>query len=286
MTKLHHWLSVISFRMVLGMLLIYMSPQIQAACTFFDDFKDNNDGTVTDTRNGLIWKRCAEGFEWNGSRCHGRKMKMDWFAAMQAAQKSQFLGKADWRIPSKTEFESVLGSYEECKKNDSRVGQYAASTSIAHGVEPYNDLRSSNDLPGNFWSATPVAGNVEAAVYGDFLTGLVGPGYRDMNNYVRLVRSSQSPNRAAESSFKTEAAKATLYKKEVDAIARKKADTQREYESSSAGVAARQSRQMCEAQKQTCFANCGPATFWDGRAYVESRTYLGCTSRCEGIRCN
>ncbi|KOR27965.1 hypothetical protein TI04_12110, partial [Achromatium sp. WMS2] len=30
------------------------------------------DGTVTDTRNGLMWKRCAEGQTWDGKTCVGK----------------------------------------------------------------------------------------------------------------------------------------------------------------------------------------------------------------------
>jgi hypothetical protein len=38
------------------------SAHAATKCVFFDKFKDNNDGTVTDPRNGLVWKRFAEGF--------------------------------------------------------------------------------------------------------------------------------------------------------------------------------------------------------------------------------
>lgn len=34
-------------------------------------FTDNGNGTVTDTKTGIMWKRCAEGQIWTGSTCSG-----------------------------------------------------------------------------------------------------------------------------------------------------------------------------------------------------------------------
>ena len=79
-------LSAIGYRLILGVLVACLSWQVQAACTFFDEFKDNNDGTVTDPRNGLIWKQCAEGFKvngWNG--CKGYANPVDWHEAVKIA---------------------------------------------------------------------------------------------------------------------------------------------------------------------------------------------------------
>lgn len=37
------------------------------------------DGTVTDTRTGLMWMRCCVGQTWDGATCRGEARKMDWF---------------------------------------------------------------------------------------------------------------------------------------------------------------------------------------------------------------
>jgi sulfite exporter TauE/SafE len=112
------------FRVIVGTLFIclhlciFLGAEIaQAAtkCVFFDKFKDNNDGTVTDPRNGLMWTRCAEGFTWTGSACEGIYKKLNWEAAMEAARQSRFLGKSDWRIPSKAEFATVTGRFLDCR---------------------------------------------------------------------------------------------------------------------------------------------------------------------------
>jgi hypothetical protein len=48
----------------------------------------------------------------------------------------------------------------------------------------------------------------------------------------------------------------------------------------------RQARQMCEAQKQTCKAGCGPIKYWNGRSYVDNPNYNSCDYRCSQISCN
>ena len=44
--------------------------------------------------------------------------------------------------------------------------------------------------------------------------------------------------------------------------------------------------QQCEAQKQTCFASCGSASYWNGRSYVENQSWSGCRSNCSVINCS
>jgi hypothetical protein len=48
----------------------------------------------------------------------------------------------------------------------------------------------------------------------------------------------------------------------------------------------RQTSQMCEAQKQTCKAGCGPITYWNGRSYVDNPKYNSCDYQCSRISCN
>lgn len=45
-------------------------------------------------------------------------------------------------------------------------------------------------------------------------------------------------------------------------------------------------RQLCEAQKQTCLANCGNPSYWNGSRYVENQSWSSCNSRCNAITCN
>jgi hypothetical protein len=48
---------------------------------------------------------------------------------------------------------------------------------------------------------------------------------------------------------------------------------------------ARQARQMCEAQKQSCKASC-PAYNYDAKSFEANRTHFQCESRCSQISCN
>lgn len=157
-------------------ILVLVSGVAQAQCNFFTGWADNKDGTVTDTRNGLIWKRCAEGFEFNNGVCSGERTEANWDAAMSMAQQSHFLDQSDWRLPTKEEFAAVMGSYVDC--NNNQEGKFAASKAIAH-------------TGGLFWSSSPYAGDSNLAWGVGFDNGVVYNSNRYGSNYVRLVRAGQ-----------------------------------------------------------------------------------------------
>lgn len=272
------WLSAIGYRLILGVLLVCLSLQAHAACTFFDDFKDNNDGTVTDPRNGLIWKRCAEGFKWDGTDCKGSEKNMDWFDAMQAAKQNRDLGKADWRIPTKGELAAVVGSYDKCQDNRPEAGVFAASKKIAHVVK----LKNENGSHLCFWSSSPKSELIVWTV--GFNTGDLSSDGRDGTCSMRLVRASQSMGDTADIEFKTELGKIPQYKKltgDSNAAIKRWANTN----NSPTENAARQGRQVCEAQKQTCYASC-PSYNDRLTAFGANNAHFQCKSRCGQISCN
>ena len=171
-------------------LLLLTSGVAQAQCNFFTGFADNKDGTVTDTRNGLIWKRCAEGFDFSNGICTGKGMEANWESATPMAQQSRFLDQSDWRLPTKEEFEAVLGTFDEC--NNNQAGEYAASKAIAH------------EEASKFWSASSLGGNSGGAWGVDFGNGFVGGYDRTNPYYVRLVRAGQVLGGAAALEFVNE----------------------------------------------------------------------------------
>jgi hypothetical protein len=58
-------------------------------------FKDNADGTITDSLTGLMWQK-------------GENERMDWYAALKACKDMQLAGHNDWRLPNLKELNSIL----------------------------------------------------------------------------------------------------------------------------------------------------------------------------------
>ena len=76
-------------------------------------YVEHSNGTVTDTRTDLMWKRCAEGLE--GPGClSGSAQSFNWAAAHNQAASSVFANYGDWRLPNVKELGSLV---EECRFN-------------------------------------------------------------------------------------------------------------------------------------------------------------------------
>ncbi len=72
----------------------------------------HDDGTVTDTRTSLMWKRCSEGQNWTGATCSGTATELTWPEAVNAASASDYAGYSDWRLPNVKELGSLV---ETCR---------------------------------------------------------------------------------------------------------------------------------------------------------------------------
>ncbi len=71
---------------------------------------DHGNGTVTDSKTGLMWKQCSEGL--SGTGCViGTVQGFTWQAALQQAQTINttggFAGFTDWRLPNIKELRSL-----------------------------------------------------------------------------------------------------------------------------------------------------------------------------------
>lgn len=110
----------------------------------------HDDGTVTDPRTGLMWKRCGEGqtFDPASSRCTGELLSFDtWPVALnEAAKRSSYAGHDDWRLPNAKELYSLV---ELCKSKD--------SLRINTTVFPYQDATpdGASIRVRNWWSSSP-----------------------------------------------------------------------------------------------------------------------------------
>ncbi len=66
----------------------------------------NGDGTVTDTKTNLMWKRCEEGL--SGSDCMtGTAAQYDWQEALELADGHSFATYSDWRLPNIKELRTI-----------------------------------------------------------------------------------------------------------------------------------------------------------------------------------
>ena len=132
---------------------------------------DSANGTVTDTRTGLMWDRCARGLSGVGCAT-GTASSFTWQAALDAAGTiGTYKGYNDWRLPNLKELRSLV---EECRI-----------------IPSINEFAFPNTPASFFWSGSPTAGVSTAAWYVDFGGGYGSPSNRNNANQVRLVRAGQ-----------------------------------------------------------------------------------------------
>ena len=139
------------------------------------NFHDNGDGTTTDLKTGLMWKKCPEGL--TGSACEtGTIAGFTWQQALQRVQtinsSGGFAGYTDWRLPNIKELRSIVE--EQC---------YDPSVNL----ETFPNTGSET-----FWSSSTEGASVSVWLI-DFRGG--SDSYANMEGsglfYVRLVRGGQ-----------------------------------------------------------------------------------------------
>ncbi|MCI5137401.1 MAG: DUF1566 domain-containing protein [Candidatus Electrothrix sp. AR1] len=68
---------------------------------------DHGDGTITDTKTGLMWKRCSEGL--SGVNCEEGKVKeYEYDDAVQRFKNVEYAGYSDWRLPTIDELKTLV----------------------------------------------------------------------------------------------------------------------------------------------------------------------------------
>lgn len=130
---------------------------------------DHGNGTVTDSKTGLMWKQCAEGQ--NGPDCSGTALKYDWDTAMEIPKnlnlRGGLAGHSDWRVPTNDELETL----------------------VFHENQPSICLDAFPNTPYEaFWSSSEYGAKLAWFVLFDI--GEVGISLRSNSYAVRLVRSS------------------------------------------------------------------------------------------------
>jgi len=158
-------------------------------------YRDNQDGTVTDLRTGLQWKRFSEGQSWNGSTCTGKAKEYTWKEAMSL--RSEFACLSDWRLPTIAELNTLVycsnGKQRKFEEGGFRTIEhegYSGCGSDTRGnyQSPTIDTQSFPNTPTTwFWSASPVAAGTGAYVV-VFGLGYVNWYLKYYDYSVRLVR--------------------------------------------------------------------------------------------------
>lgn len=139
-------------------------------------FTDNGDGTVTDTKTGLMWKKFSEGHA-PGSTA----VRLRWKDALEHAQAVNggggFANHADWRVPSIRELCSITNK---------------------QGPEAAIDLGAFPDTPPDiFWSSSTVAYHSGYAWAVGFHDGDGGCNHQDNCHHLRLVRGADDDHPSA-----------------------------------------------------------------------------------------
>ena len=77
-----------------------------------EQFTDNGDGTLTDTRSKLTWMRCSLGQVWSGTTCTGTPTTQTWESAKietcKLNEQGGYAGHSDWRVPQIPELAMIV----------------------------------------------------------------------------------------------------------------------------------------------------------------------------------
>ena len=134
---------------------------------------DHGDGTISDTKTGLMWKKCAEGL--SGENCDtGSVLTFNWQQALEQpgiVNSSGFAGYTDWRLPNIKELTSIVE--EQCSNPAIDINRFPGTPSS------------------RFWSASACSSNSSVTWCVGFDYGYSTGNYRNDSLQVRLVRGGQ-----------------------------------------------------------------------------------------------
>ena len=123
---------------------------------------------ITDSKTGLVWRRCVEGMAWKGDTCAGNAVFSNHLGAVARATAAG----QPWRLPTMKELSSIV-SVREAGEGKAAIDPVAfAATPVAR-----------------FWSSSNAGPNY--FMYVGFSEGSAGEGERNSPGAVRLVRDGK-----------------------------------------------------------------------------------------------
>lgn len=161
-------------------------------------YRDNGNGTITDSKTNLIWMRCSLGQQWTGSTCAGVAMEMNWNDALNTAMSFSYTGHNDWRVPTVDELDTLVqcsaGRAPSARPNGEYVRDTDGSCLGDNYQTPTINISAFPNTPGSwygYWSSSPNASNSGYAWAVGFGSGYVGYSDKNDGSRVRLVRVGQ-----------------------------------------------------------------------------------------------
>lgn len=154
---------------------------------------DHGNGTVTDTKTKLMWKKCSEGQ--SGNNCAGKAKKYRWKQAVQQFKRVSFAGYNDWRVPAIKELRTLVYCSNGIPQKEAWK-EGCSGENNRGGIHNYQDPTINLDVFPNvdkyqvYWSSSssPVNSNNAWMVHFSY-------GYNSPYNYnfskIRLVRNGQ-----------------------------------------------------------------------------------------------
>ncbi|MCF7501265.1 DUF1566 domain-containing protein [Pseudoalteromonas sp. L1] len=133
-------------------------------------FVINDDGTVSDSKTGLMWQRCSFGQSYNTEtlNCEGTSQQLSWGEALRGATMSDYAQYNDWHVPNIKELASILE--HQC-----------VQPSINEQVFYATKLQ-------NYWSSTSGKERTDLAWVYQFDKGVNSLHAKTSDLYLRLVR--------------------------------------------------------------------------------------------------
>jgi hypothetical protein len=154
--------------MALFFLMFVYNTSILTAMQTKPRFRDNQNGTITDTKTGLMWQKYGKA-----------SVRLKWQAAIEYCKNFGLAEYSDWRLPTIDELKALLNI---------TVGD--GRTKIEKNRHNYLNNNGFRNLQStDYWSASTYAGNTNKAWYVYMFSGNVYYANKDHYGYVLAVRS-------------------------------------------------------------------------------------------------